>query len=75
VRPGDLAVVACDLGNRGRVYPQPIAAADSFEVPNDTLVVVLEVGHSDAGSYFGEVRILLPEGRTGWIPTVHLRPV
>lgn len=72
LRLGDMAVTACDMGPVTRLYPQAIAAADSFEVPNEWLVLVLEVGNTETGTYFGEARVLVQDGRIGWVPMVHL---
>jgi hypothetical protein len=64
--------VSCDLAIRARVYPQPVAALESFEVDNGTLGLVLEVGDARRGTYVGEARVLFADARVGWIPTVHL---
>ena len=72
MRAGDLVEVSCDLATRGRVYVNPIAAADSFEAPNGTLGIVIEMGDPRRGTYVGEARVLFADARIGWIPTVHL---
>lgn len=72
MKVGTLVSTASSLSDKANVFNTPVVAQGSFWMSNGKLGIVIDVGDPRNGTYYGEVRVLFEDGRTGWVAKVHL---